>query len=231
MSAANCCSLEVLCGGGCLLRDGGSFEDVTHPHIVIFSTRDILKGEELCINYGDDYCESMGLKPAASATPSQAELIQAALDAPPATQQAILEALLRSCELASALPLAPAEAASALRTSLEEALDAASDPSDAFAEQMRLIQTLSGRDMHISTGCTVTCSGGGFGFSLRKPVKPAVLFEKGMAGDTAVAASFLEQSHRTAFRVSAAAAAPAAPVPPPPRRKPPLPSGLAATSR
>ena len=202
MAAHNCDSLEVLCGGGCACHTG-TFPEVTHPHIVIYSTQPIEAGTELCIDYGRSYWSTLGVDPTA---PN--DLMAQVLGANPSMRRAILEALLRQQSGDVPLVLQDAGEEDYLQT-----LSDADDPCAAFVDCVELIRQLSGRDLALSTGIAVGDAGLGFGFHLHNEISADVAFTAGLQSDIDRAALFL-----TRLRAKSMQSPPAAPEPVPRKR-------------
>ena len=190
LSAFNCTSVEVLCGGGCLCRSGVPFPDITHPHIVIYSTVDIEPGTELCIDYGPGYCKLMGIAPPVP-TLTDHQLVNAVLGSSMATRQAILSALTdRTADV-------PAARSNADDNDYLDLLLSADDPASAFAEAVDLIRTFSGRPLPITTSII---AGPDITFNLNREISARSLFVKGLNRDLTAAAEFLHAFRSAAFK-------------------------------
>jgi hypothetical protein len=188
----NCAAVEILCNCKCRCRCGNSFPEVTHPHVVIFTTETVQPGSELCLDYGTDYWKMLGVNPNPPRSQSSEKLVSKVLDSSFSTRRTIFEALSKQFEV---------EAAADSGAYLDQLLDA-EEPSDEFCDSIDLIRTFSGKHLKFSTAVAVSNSSApsrGFAFSLNKDISPRTLFLKGMNSDSQMAARFLEMLRRSAM--------------------------------
>lgn len=186
LDAPNCTSIEIMCGGGCLCRCGSSFPAVTHPHIVIYTIVDVAAGQELCIDYGSNYCRLMGMDPVLTTD----DIVRRVLNSNMATRRAALNALKKD------LPLIDPPFNGVYLSKLQES----DDPEKYFCDMIDNFRTFSGKSMPISTAVAVS-GDSSFGFSLQHEISAQSFFQRALQNNFEVAASFLEQFQRAAISV------------------------------